>query len=406
MKPYPLVFELEETMTRNSFGKTAREYKLPTKLTQVLGRKHQVELASLHNGSQSVELHVQLEKKPGNSFQEGRYFIRSTGAVEKTWRFLDENTTFSSPEDLKVFLSQQLREYNILSETFNHALEYVEIFYPHMTTKLENEIQDFWYKTLRVHLNPNGYMVEKVTYPGRIGFVVHAVDSTFRSKQNYSTFKQIVEDTKIKLLAKVKHIMLTHRLKKGLKDTGISWSINRKHYEIMSKIERIDFNMRPQITDGDEIISITSKGITLSIDAAKSFNKEDMDYTVWVKENGIKPKKMKIAFYSNDLDKHILMLKKMFLDFFHDELDNLHFIVEQCRTFSKCLEVWTQKQFEPIANDIAGAFTFSLYGIKSTTNDNLPESHRLIFLSTSELLNQKGMSEAVANLMEETLLNQ
>lgn len=406
MKPYPLVFELEETMTRNSFGKTAREYRLPTKLTQVLGRKHQVELASLHNGSQSIELHVHLEKKPGNSFQEGRYFIRFTGPIEKTGRFLDENTTFSSPEELKVFLSHQLREYDILPETFNHALEYVDVFYPHMTAKLENEIQDFWYKTLRVHLNPNGYMVEKVKYPGRIGFVVHAVDSTFRSKQNYSTFKQIVEDTKMKLLSKVKDITLLYRLNKGLKDIGISWSINRKHYAIMSKIERIEVNMRPSITDGEEIISITSKGITLSIEAAKSFNKEDMDYTVWVKENGIKPKKLRVTFYSDDLDKHILMLKKIFLEIFNDGLDNLHFIVKQCRTFSKSLETWTQKQFEPIANDIAGAFTFNLYGIKTATSDKLPESHRLIFLSTSELLTQKGMSEAVANLMEETLINQ
>lgn len=407
MNTYPLVFEMEETMTSNSFGKTAREYRLPSKaIKHVPSNRYGILLASLHDGNDGLELYVRLERKPGNNFEEGKYYLSRILDGTRSMKFLPSETTFSCPDALKVFLAKELRNHETLPQFNHHALAYVEVYYPHMTKKLQSEIEESCSVLLQINLRRNGYGVGVTMKNGRLSFIVHAVDPTFKTEEQYILFQQIVSGVQKELLKEVKEITLKHRLKKGLKDVGISWSINRKHYAIMSKIHRIDFNMRPQITDGEEIISITSKGITLSIEAAKSFNKEHMDYTVWVKENGLKPKKLKVTFYSDDLDKHIPMLKNLFLDVFLDELENLHFIVKQCRTFSKNLEDWTQKQFEPIANDIAGAFAFNLYGIKTTTNDKLSESHRLIFLSTSELLFQKGMSEAVANLMEETLMNQ
>lgn len=406
MNTYPLVFEMEETMTSNSFGKTAREYRLPSKaIKHIPSNRYGILLASLHDGNDGLELYVRLERNPGNNFEEGKYYLSRILDKTRSMEFLPSETTFSCPDALKVFLAKELRNHETLPQFNHHGLAYVEVYYPHMTKKLQGEIEESCSVLLQINLRRNGYGVGVTMKNGRLSFIVHAVDPTFKTEEQYILFQQIVSGVQKELLKEVKEITLKHRLKKGLNDTGISWGVNRDYYDKISKINRVSFGLIG-INDGEEILYITSKGITLSMEATKRYDKEEIDYTVWVRENGLKPKKLKTLVYSNDLDKHILMLKQLFSELFRDGLDNLHLIVKGCRTRSASLEMWTQNQFEPIANTIAGAFDFKLYGIKSATSEKFGEAHTLIFLSTSSILSKKDKCEAVADLMEETLLNQ
>lgn len=404
MNNYSLVFKMEETMSKDNYGKKGKDSKIPSRLRSFYSHTNSVLLASLYTpkGQKAVELYLDTSGKRGRNFSENQYFLRFS---ERSIEWVPETIVFYSPEHIHAYLVQELKKKESFEVfTNDSAVSYVDVFYPHLKSNHQVEIQEIAEKLVRKYFPIYDYehSIKSNFFKGRLGFLI-VVESEDMTKEDYLNIMMTMSDLKEELNLRANEITLSYRQKLGLKDTSVSWKITEPFYHHIANSNRDNDTYLECFTGGEEFLSLTSKGLTLSLFAKGNRDGSMNQYIVKLTENHKKPITIGVIDDSHELENHLVRLKEMFHELFFDNLDSFHFLVKVNPSESEWIEVWTREKFNYMLDAVSDSFDFKLYGNKYSTKFREKDKHCLILLSNSAKLNDANLRDDVKKIMEDAI---
>lgn len=393
---YPFKFRTEEALRPTFYGKQVKDLKTPSGwgLTS-----HSIELASFYNEDIEFYLRMVPEGKPGKNYRKGYEFV----GVKSSKQFVAVKTekvnilmNSDTENELMVKLSKVTRGFKEMEPHLNHVLERVSIFYPfagkvlqkkiieHIIPKMEHKIQGFDNSIVfSIHAEPYKHGVE---------FILHAEWNQFQRSNIEKEFRRHILRFESDMRQEISLLTLEQRRKKGLVDETIHWSISQSFFnQVWTKF------LAPY--KKEEIVEITSKGISVGIEVSRI--SDEYVYDLYVKENGKSKKTIRrISYIHGELQKMLTPIQGTFRGEFADALESFYVTNKTCREHSDTLSEWYEKNMLRVVDAVGDAIEFNLYAEKGSGSDSVAQKHYLWMITTDKRLKEsEKMQEAILNCL-------
>lgn len=416
---YPLFFETEETLSVASYGRNARQYRLPTYVSHISKRAHHVKLASLETSESGVELMVTLEQPPGQHFQEGAYYLRMTHNgkyftpkeengvdISINLRELGAGFVFQTPNELKYQLASAVRKTTELKEFHNHAIGRISVYYPYLNTTVRNELETLINTELQLLSSLNAgkqkfeFTVEYTFQNGHFEAMIYAYGEELKNNLFYNVFSDSVK----KINQVVKHnffsdISFKARKRKVYITTPaeqVSWYVCEDFFEDV--IVRKGYYSMHKNPKGGIIAEITYKNMSVGVRVKSEGNIDELKYALYIAEND---KRRKDAIRYDESYPTLNSLLESIILFFKEQWNQdilsklvVKKLTQQNQLWSR--SEWCAETLQTLKNEIQDAFEFSAY-------KDYRHSASVLFIAEKNVLVEKSAIEPLDTLFEKIL---